>query len=662
MSPLARTLLLVATALAAAATPALAQTRQLAEPAQTAPEATGTCGQPLAATHVLRQPLDRVAAEPFEATLRFHGPAWLEFTLAETARTVLRTEARGEDDPVLLLFDRGGAIISDDDGGGNVDALVDMSLAAGTYCAQVRLFGSGIVPEAVVPVLLATGAEAEALAVVAAGSGDAPACADPALTTDAGPVAPGMGELALSLMLAPSSHSDVSFTTGETMELEFGARSTEFDTQLTLFGPGGELASDDDGAGGTDSRIVTSLEPGQYCLRVTSYDGDGGPFDLRLSDEPTTPAGTFCADPTITADFPAEVAPGMGTIAADGTIGAGGASDWRLRVLTTALYQIDARSDALDTMIELRDAADSYVDGNDDGPDGLNSRLVRELAAGDYCLRVTGYGGATGAFSLVLTDSPGDTPPATADACADPTMTEPLGRLVGPGLGILKVPGTLAPGARQDWTLSVEGAVTVQFDAASADFDTVLELWHAGGGRLAESDDDPDAGGTNSRLVEALAPGDYCLSLRSWDDSGTGAYEVALTEQDPATLRRAAIEAGEMIPEAGSGVDVEALGTLATTLQTQRLSQTRTKWLAFEVGEPGLVQVIASSLVGDFTLRLYDGAGVRLGESRSAGMPRTAALYREMPAGRFVVAMTADPGAAGRLDLRQVTLTRFVRP
>ncbi|MCL4189027.1 MAG: DVUA0089 family protein [Rhodobacteraceae bacterium] len=668
MPALPRLLSAAVAALVAFVPPAAAQLRQVAEPATAAPAAAGACGQPLADTHVLRQPLDRVPAEPFAAALRFHQPAWLEFTLAGPGRVVLRTQHAGSDDPVLLLFDAGGALTNDDDSGGNGNALIDMTLAAGTYCAQVRLFGSGIVPVTEVPLALATGEEAEALAVTTdVPPPDATACADPGLTENAGPVGPGIGELALGGTLAEGGHRDFALQVTDGMTLEFRVTSGAFDTLLDLFDiQGVALASDDDGGGGTDSRIVQTLAAGSYCLRVKSYGGNGGAFDLVISDEAADgpePAGGFCADPALTSAFPGDIAPGMGAVTAEGMVPTGGHSDWRLVVLSQAVYQIDARSGGFDTMIELQDAAGSYVDGNDDGPDGTDSRVVTELAAGEYCLRVTGYSGGGGAFSLAVTDSvDAPPPPDGVAACSDPGMTEPLGRIVGPGVGVLRVPGALAPGARQDWTMTVEAGVTVQFDAVSGEFDTVLALHGADGARLAENDDHPDAGGTNSRLTEALQPGDYCLTLRSYGDGGSGGYELSLTEQDPATLRRVAIEAGEMIPEADSGVDVESLGVLATELTSQRLSQTRTKWVSFDVNEPGLVQIVASSLVGGFTLRLYDAGGVRLGESESGGLPRTASLYRELTPGRYLVAMTGEPRASGRMNLRQISLARFVRP
>lgn len=669
MSALPRLLSVAAAALLAAAPPAAAQMRQLAEPAQTAPVAAGSCGQPLAFTHLLRQPLDRVPAEAFMAALRMNQPVWLEFSMAEAGRVVLRTQAEGGEDTVLALFDAGGAVTADDDAGGNGNAMIDMTLAAGGYCVQVRMFGSAIVPEAAVPLALATGAEAEVLGLPPdQPPPDASACTDPALTADAGAVGPGIGELLLSGRLARDSHSDWRVQIDAEMALEFRATSSEFDALLDLFDASGSvLANDDDGGGGTDSRIVQTLSPGGYCLRVRSYDGSGGAFELAISDQLTEPPGTdagpFCADPALTAAFPGDVAPGMGEVAAEGTVAAGGHSDWRLRVLQEAFYQIDARSGDFDTMIELQDADGNYVEGNDDGPDGTDSRIVTTLAAGDYCLRVTGYAGGGGPFGLAVTDSP-DAPPVedAVAACSDPALTEPLGRVVGPGVGTLRVPGALAPGAQQDWTLTVEAEVSVQFDAASAAFDTILALYRADGSQVTESDDHPEAGGTNSRFTEALVPGDYCLSLRSYGGSGSGDYEVALTEQDPATLRRVAIDAGEMIPEADSGVDVEALGVLAGTLQTQRLSQERTKWVSFDLAEPGLVQIVASSLVGNFTLRLYDAQGVRLGDSESGGVPRTASLYREMTPGHYIVAMTGEPGSGGRMNLRQVTLSRFVRP
>ncbi len=661
--------------LLAAAAPAAAQSGQVALPAAPGPVASGACGQPLAATFRFAAPIDVVPAEPFVARIARNEPVYLEFAIAAGTRVALRTRDSGGD-PYLVLFDTVGPVTSNDDGGGGTDSLIDQALAAGSYCAQVRLYGGGMEPEVFVTLDLATGEAAAALAAVSTGDdggGDATlpdACSDPALTDDIGPVGAGIGALLFAGTLRDGRTSDWTFAVTEGLRLQFDARSQAFDTILDLVDAAGTvLDSNDDGPNGTDSRIAADLAPGSYCLRVTSYGGNGGAFELLVTDEPEeTPYGggdaaAFCADPRLTFDFGRPVGPGLGLATLSGWVAPGLFEDWRLSVVAATPLQIDARSVEFDTLIDLADGEGQYLDGNDDGPSGTDSRLVVELDEGEYCLRVRGYGGSGGAYEIALTDAPEDDGAEggrDAMACSDPAWTDDLGRVVAPGFGILRIPGTLAPGARQGWWMTVEGATPLQFDASSRDFDTVLTL-HDGQGRLVAENDDGDAG-SDSRLTETLAPGVYCLSLRSWGGGGTGAYLVALTEQDEATLRRAAIEAGEMIPGPDSGVDIEDLGTLATTVQTQRLSQERTKWLAFTLAEGGLVQAQSSSLIGGFTLRLYDAAGTRLAEAESSGILNAASLYRELAPGRYLIAMTLAPGAGGRINLRQVVLTRFVRP
>ena len=61
--------------------------------------------------------------------------------------------------------------------------------------------------------------------------------------------------------------------------------ATEFDALLRMSGNGVEL-EDDDGAGGTNSRISTYLEPGRYTLSARSYDNSGrGSFVISVERE-----------------------------------------------------------------------------------------------------------------------------------------------------------------------------------------------------------------------------------------------------------------------------------------------------------------------------------------------------------------------------------------
>lgn len=61
------------------------------------------------------------------------------------------------------------------------------------------------------------------------------------------------------------------------------ASSSDFDTYLYLLVNGGEMAHDDDGGGGLNSRLSLFLEPGDYVVRVASYQNSGaGTFVLTV--------------------------------------------------------------------------------------------------------------------------------------------------------------------------------------------------------------------------------------------------------------------------------------------------------------------------------------------------------------------------------------------
>jgi hypothetical protein len=61
-------------------------------------------------------------------------------------------------------------------------------------------------------------------------------------------------------------------------------RSTSFDAYLILWNRFGEyLTEDDDGAGGTDARIVRQFAPGRYVIGANSYfEGEGGSYTLSV--------------------------------------------------------------------------------------------------------------------------------------------------------------------------------------------------------------------------------------------------------------------------------------------------------------------------------------------------------------------------------------------
>ncbi|MDH3262531.1 MAG: hypothetical protein OEM24_00875 [Paracoccaceae bacterium] len=626
----------------------------------------GTCGQPLALTYSLSLPVDQVPAAPLQAGFVRVEPFYLEFTLSRPERVVLRTETTDDViDPVLTLMDSSGAVIdSDDDGAGGYNSLLDRSLEPGSYCAQVRPLGGDVAYEQAVTLVLATGAAAEELAGRIdrpAGPGDL--CTDPALTADLDRMlAPGLGSYGIQASVDPQSHRDWRLTVTEAMELQVDATSGQFDTMLMLVDEAGQVvAENDDGfTSGTDSRIALAIEPGSYCLSLSGFDGESGLAEIAMTDTPEAPiAGPLaeaCTDPALSADLGRSLSPGLGSHSVSAMVGPQSRSDWRFEVSEEVLLQFDAMSDEFDTLMSLVDSSGTLIEQNDDEPNSINSRIVRTLAPGSYCLTVEAFGGGGGNFEIAVTDAPGEMSPASGAGgfCAVPETTADLGRDFEPGFGSFSMPAELAGAPRQDYRLTVTGSVAMRFEARSSDFDTVLRLATPDGPVLAENDDGP-AGGTDSSFDYALAAGDYCLSLEAFAGGGGGA-ELTFSEIDEATLAAEAVARGESIPGPDSGVEIEALGTLADRLETNHVSEDLTKWVGFEVAGEGGVRIDAISLGGGFALRLFTEAGEMVDEAYSGGGISPARIEQRLPAGRYILAVALDPYVTSRL--RSIVITR----
>jgi hypothetical protein len=412
---------LLAAALAAA--PAAAQQTQSPVAGVSPP---GSCQQALALTRFLSAPVDVVPAAPILFSLSRFEPQYVEFNLSRPQRTAMRAAGTAGGDPVLTVFDATGAVVVwNDDEPGSFDALIDTELAAGLYCVQVRALGDTPQTNVGVELTIATGEAAAGLVAGAADDGggtggevDADlACSDPARTIAAGAaLAPGMGRVALTGRVEVRRFSDVSVDVRQAVTVRIDVASGEFDTVLELFDGAGRFidSNDDSPEGGTDSRLTLPLEPGRYCLRVTGFEGAGGAFELAITDQPDAGGGAGtgggqmsaapCGDPATTADA-GPVGPGFGRLALPARVPPMSRQDWRLPVSLSGEVEFAAVSGELDTVLMLFDAAGNLIVENDDvSSSETNSRFTARLAPGSYCLRLEGFGGASGLAEVTLRD------------------------------------------------------------------------------------------------------------------------------------------------------------------------------------------------------------------------------------------------------------------
>lgn len=179
-------------------------------------------------------------------------------TSLSSATDAVYTLRSGSFDAVLYLFDAGGNLVAaDDDGGGATDSRVHVYAPAGSYLVGTSTFGSN-----------QAGGFTLSSQYGSQNTGCEEPWAVPGITTNQ--------SLQSSDCVSGSAYGDYYFVwlrTGQTITVT--QRSTVFDTYLQLYGPSGSLvAYNDDGAGGTDSRIVyTASTTGAYAFFATSFYG-----------------------------------------------------------------------------------------------------------------------------------------------------------------------------------------------------------------------------------------------------------------------------------------------------------------------------------------------------------------------------------------------------
>jgi hypothetical protein len=181
--------------------------------------------------------------------------------------------------------------------------------------------------------------------------------------------------------------------------------SSGFDTYLQLVNAstGAVIAQDDDGAGGTNSRLTFTVQSGiTYLIRVTSYgSGATGSYTLGTSlsgsPTPTPPANGL--------GVPGSSTGSLATTDANNPTRSGAYKDDYPLVGVSAgrSVQITLTSSAFDAYLQLINASTgSVIAQNDDGAGGTNSRLTFTVQSGiTYLVRVTSYySGATGSYTV----------------------------------------------------------------------------------------------------------------------------------------------------------------------------------------------------------------------------------------------------------------------
>ncbi len=295
-----------------------------------------------------------------------------------------------------------------------------------------------------------------------------------------------------------------------------------------------------------------------------------------------------------------------------------------------------------DPVIDLFDASGQLLATDDDSGGGADSRIETQLEAGTYCVALrsfedapmTAFVRASRLEQEALTEGyyVGDDGEDYNydDACiAGSTALEiSIGE---------KASNTVSEVPAYRFTLSEPLALSITAD--NEDADPLITLY-SGDGTYIEENDDTDGLNPRLSLVEPLAPGDYCLSVRALNDEYLP-VEVLVSEYDPAAAALAAINNGEMAPPMDGSYPMQDIGLVATRKITDLTLGYSFSWIKFDVAQPGLivVEAIGISSGADPELVVFDDLGREIGRNDDYGSALDSFLAFRVNAGSYLAAI-----------------------
>ncbi|MDZ7704721.1 MAG: hypothetical protein U5L04_09600 [Trueperaceae bacterium] len=291
--------------------------------------------------------------------------------------TVVITMTSDPLDPYLYLEAGDGTLIAEnDDGAGGFNARISRTLEPGDYRVLASTFASDATGTYTLEVSEGAGLEP---------SGDLTLPAEVS------------GELSSDDAIRDNSYADLyTLSIAETTTVVIDMTSDPLDTYLYLEAADGtEITTNDDGGESFNARIRQELEPGDYRIIATTFFSDAiGSYTLSVRE-----AEEVELEPSGELSIPAEVA---GELSTDDARRNDSYIDlYLLTVEETTNVTITMTSDPVDPYLYLETEDGMQIAENDDGAQGFNAKISRELEAGTYRILIgTFTPDATGSYTL----------------------------------------------------------------------------------------------------------------------------------------------------------------------------------------------------------------------------------------------------------------------
>ena len=338
---------------------------------------------------------------------------------------------------------------------------------------------------------------------------------------------------------------------------EIGVTSEAFDSYVSVYREVDEadatpIASDDDGGGYPHALLRFAPDAdGTYRVRVRGFSAEAeGAYQLSLTERAPAPV-----EPAPTRIDPRGEVQGELTRGEDPELAYDELYDvYVFRAGADERVQIRMNTEAFDPVLYVGRRSGSAFEelaSNDDGDDGLNSRILFTAPeAGDYVIRAAALSSdGEGAYVLALSDAP------------EPVPLTPLA--VGDEIeGVLDETATMDDygSGYVGYAFTAQAGQRVAFAMSADDFDTYVELGRQtpAGFEVIASDDDGAGEGLNSRLVHTFEEaGVYEFRARSLGGSGVGPYTLEVSEvapdPEPAPLAFGRSVEGEISDDSAQG-------------------------------------------------------------------------------------------------------------
>ncbi len=292
------------------------------------------------------------------------------------------------------------------------------------------------------------------------------------------------------------------------------------DTIIDLLDSSGNvILSDDDSGGNAASRAETSLQAGNYCMSLRSYDGGPMTAFVRIGRAEHEPLTDGISDAPGGNDGSCSEAAPFGALGTSMSASVNDTPFWSFTLDALTPLTITADNESADPVITLYGPDDEYITENDDF-DGLNSRIdiSDALIPGTYCLGVAALSDDSAPITVSIDRY--DPDEALQSLYARGEIAPPLdGSVAVTDLGPLqsRMRQDVPAGSDVTWfSLDLEEAGLLVIEAiGGGNSDPWLIIFDDLGREIGQNDDYGD--GLDSLVMARLQEGTYIIGVRQYD-------------------------------------------------------------------------------------------------------------------------------------------------